>query len=311
MELFKTTPKINFLAQTWIAVAVSLIMLAGSVYIWIKRGNDKYGIDFRGGYAVTVKINEPTNSQVIERALTAHDLRDVAVQSFEATSGEYMVRVALSEGVDIKWIQEKVQRTLKDLFDDRFEIVATDSIGATIGAEVKRKALWAISFGLAAVLIYLAFRFPFSFGLGAVVAMFHDVIIATGMYLWAGRDLNGAALAAALTIIGYSVNDTIVIFDRVREFMLKRKNYNLAELMNESMNSCLSRTIITSGLTWLAALALLIFGGGALRDLMIYLVAGIIVGCYSTIYIACPVVLWWEGRWSELKAVGQGRKAAV
>jgi preprotein translocase SecF subunit len=307
MEIFKTTPKINFLGHTWVAFTFSAILIIAAVYIWVKRGDEKYGIDFRGGFSVLVKINEPTDSERLENALRGNGLKDASVQSFELGSPDYVLRMALTEGLTPADIKQRVDQTLREVHPDKYEVLQTDSVGATIGAELRRKALWAISLGLIGVLVYLAFRFPFSFGLGAVVGLFHDVIVSTGIYLWLGRDINGAVIAAALTIVGYSVNDTIVVFDRVREFMHREKNYNLAVLMNESMNSCFSRTIITTGLTWSTAIVLLIFGGGAIQDLVLYLSIAIFFGAYSTVYICSPVVLLWERRWGELVAVAQGK----
>ena len=295
MELFKTRTNIDFLAQTRRAFVLSAVLIAASVYIWVKRGSEKYGIDFMGGHEILVEVQEKTDAVTLRRALEQGGLKDVTVQSFEAGSQDYSIRMGLKKDMDAQAIKERVQQVLRELYDARAKIIASDSVGATIGDEVKRRALWAISLGLLGVLIYIAVRFEFSYALGAVMAMFHDVIVGAGVYLFVGHDINGAALAAALTIMGYSVNDTIVIFDRVREEYRKRPKTPLADLMNESMNACLSRTIITSLLTLFAAAALLIFGGGAIQDLSLFLVAGMVSGVYSTVYIASPVVLWWEG----------------
>lgn len=295
MEIFKTQPTIDFLGQRKIAYVISLLIIIAFVYIWIERGPDKYGIDFRGGNEFIVRLDQvKTEAEDLSSALEKNGLQGVGVQSFEPGSQEYAIRVGQVTGVDSKAVQDRVNASLKQLFGDKYKILKSDSVGATIGQELKRSALWAIALGIVLVLAYIAFRFEFSFGLGAVIAMFHDVIFGAAVYLWAGYSLNGAALAAALTIVGYSVNDTIVIFDRVREQMHKRKDASLAELMNDSMNACLSRTIITGGLTLFAVIALYLFGGGAIKDLSLFLLAGMVSGMYSTVYIAAPVALWWE-----------------
>ena len=294
MELFKEKPNFNFLAWTWLALIFSAFAIGASVYVWIDRGVEKYGIDFRGGYEVKIKVHSPVDTEKMAAAMDSAGLENAAVQSFEKTSEDYSIRIGLTGGLDSKQVVALVDKTLKSLYGDKYEIVQTDSVGATIGEELKRKAILATILGLLGVLIYMAFRFEFSFSLGAVIAMFHDVIVATGFYLWAGHDLNGSALAAALTIVGYSVNDTIVIFDRVREESRKRKEYKLADLINESNNACLSRTVITSALTLLSVAALYFFGGIAIQDLSLFLLVGMISGVYSTVYIAGPVTLAWE-----------------
>ncbi len=294
MELFKTKTNVNFLAYAPIALVFSAILMVGSIYIWFQKGDEKYGIDFRGGNEVIVKIEDAADGEKISSALEKKGLEGVTVQSFEMGSSEYSIRVGLISGMDTKAVMKKVEEGLSELHPGKFQIVKTDSVGATIGEELKNKALLAAFLGVLAVLIYMAFRFEFSYSLGAVLAMFHDVIFATGVYLLAGHDLNGSALAAALTITGYSVNDTIVIFDRVREELRKKKGADLAELMNESMNACLSRTIITSALTLFAVMALFVYGGGAIQDLSLFLLAGMVSGVYSTVYIASPIVLFWQ-----------------
>lgn len=310
MEFIPHDTNIDFLGQRKIAYLISIILLAATAYIWVKRGPDKFGIDFRGGNEIVVQLEQDIETESLANSLENGGLNGASVQSFEKGSHEYAIRVGLIEGMDAKAIREKVEASLKSLFGDAFKVIKTDSVGATIGDELKRKALWAISLGVIGVLIYIAFRFEFSFGLGAVVAMFHDVIVAVGAFLWVGHDLNGSALAAALTIVGYSVNDTIVIFDRVREEMRRRKDADLATLMNQSMNSCLSRTIITSALTLFAVAALLVLGGGSIQDLSLFLLAGMVSGVYSTVYIAAPVALWWirvREYWGKRRAVSGGR----
>lgn len=294
MEIFKTQPKIDFLGQRKFAYTLSLLLIVGAVYVWIERGAGKYGIDFRGGHEIVVQIGQQTSAAEIARALDAGGLKGAAVQSFEVGSDDYAIRLGWISGLDAKAVKERVQQALDQVFEKRAEIIKTDSVGAIISDEMKRRALWALGLGLIGILVYITVRFEFAYSLGAVVAMFHDVAVATGFYLLAGHDLNASALAAALTIVGYSVNDTIVVFDRVREQRRKNQKAELGDLMNDSMNACLSRTIITSLLTLFAALALLMLGGGAIQDLSLFLVVGLISGTYSTIYIAAPVVLAWE-----------------
>lgn len=296
MELVPKSVYIDFLGKRFYAFAFSLALIIGSIALWIKQGEDKFGIDFRGGFEVVVKINDSAvNSESLRRSLEGKGLESVTVQAFEIGSGDYSIRLpALADGEDSKAINSRIEESLKGDFDGKYTILKTDFVGPTIGQELRRKGMIAMVISLAVILIYVTVRFEFAFALGAVVALFHDVIVATGVYLLAGFPLTVGALAAALTIVGYSVNDTIVIFDRVREEIFKQKNFELTKLMNDCVNAMLSRTIITSLLTLLSALSLLVLGGGSIADLSLFLVAGIITGSYSTIFIAAPVVLAWE-----------------
>ena len=286
--------QIDFLGKKYIAMVISLALIAFSVFQWISQGDRKYGIDFVGGTEVTVRTSEHKTGSELAHIVEQTGLDAVTVQSFEYGSNEFSIKVGEQAGLDHKAIADKVKAGLEAGLSGKYEVLKVDSVGSVVSAEVQKSALVAVALGILSLLVYIAFRFEFSFGLGAVAAVFHDVIVALGIYLAFGHELNGSVIAAALTILGYSVNDTIVIFDRVREEARKRKNVDLATLINESMNFCLSRTIITSGLTLFAAMALLFLGGGAIQDLSLFLVVGIIVGSYSTIYIASPVVLMCE-----------------
>lgn len=293
---------INFLGQKHIAICLSLLLVGFAAYQWVAGGPGKYGIDFVGGTEVVVRVDEASSAEALTSVIEKAGVPGVSVQAFEFGSSEFSVKAGEQPGMDHKDLAEKMTKAVKAAYPDKVEILKVDSVGAVISDEVKKSALVAVILGVLGLLIYIAFRFEFAFGLGAVVAVFHDVIISVGIYLACGHEINASVIAAALTILGYSVNDTIVVFDRVREEMRKRKNYELAQLMNESMNFCLSRTIITSALTMLAALSLLFLGGGAIQDLSLFLVVGILIGSYSTIYIASPVVLAWEN-WR-----GRGKK---
>jgi preprotein translocase SecF subunit len=292
MELFPNNLKIDFLAKGKYAIFLSLALIAATVYLWATLGEAKYGIDYRGGNEFVVALKGNRTSEDMRKALENAGLSGVTVQSFEASEGVFAVRVG-DQG-DSKATKAKFESTLQNAFSGDFEIKRSQFVGPTIGKELKQKATIALLIGLIGILIYVTMRFEIAFAIGAVVALFHDVIIATGIYLAAGNELTMGSLAAALTIVGYSVNDTIVIFDRVREEIMKRKDFDLKDLMNEAMNATLSRTVVTSLLTLFSALALMIFGGGAIKDLSIFLVAGIIIGSYSTIFVASPITLAWH-----------------
>lgn len=300
VEIISKKFNFNFIGKWPIAVTISVLLCAASIWVWFAQGETKYGVDFRGGHEIVVEVTEGGSAEAIRKALEAKGINDAIVQSFEIGSNQYSIRLGgekvegTSEVDNAKIVRSNVQGALTEAFSDKFQILKTDYVGPTVGKELRTKALWATIIGLVAILIYMTVRFEFAFALGAVVAILHDVIISTGLYLFAGYQINMGTIAAALTILGYSVHDTIVILDRVREELFKRKDYNFPELLNECINATLSRTIITQVLTLFSVGALLLFGGGAISDLSFYLFAGVICGAYSTIYIAGPVVLVWD-----------------
>lgn len=297
MEIIPSGLKIDFLGKRYIAYFFSLLIIAGSVYVWIDRGEAKYGIDYSGGHEVVVRLpaggTQASNSEKVRKALKEGGIDNAIVQSFDDDMNEYALRFS-AERLESSEVRDAVNQALKKDFDSNAEIVKQDFVGPTIGAELRQKALVAVLIGLIGILSYITYRFEFAFALGAVAALFHDVIVTMGVYLFFDFNISVATLAAALTIVGYSVNDTIIIFDRMREEIFKRQKFDLIEVMNFSISATLSRTVITSLLTLFSALALLLFGGGAIADLSLFLVVGVITGTYSTIFIASPVALAWE-----------------
>lgn len=302
---------IDFMGKRFLFVPLSILLIVATIYIWIARGDEKYGIDFVGGNSIIVKILGEADMEKMSEALAANGLSNATVQSFEVASQDYSIRVGLVKGLESKQVKEKVEAALTQLHPGAFEILKVDSVGATIGEEMRKDALIAITLGLIAITLYVTMRFEFAFALGALASLFHDVAVAIGVYLWVGHDLNSAALAGALTIIGYSVNDTIVIFDRVREEIRKTKHFNLEKILNESLNICLSRTIITTCTTLFLVTSLLVLGGGSIQDLALYLFVGMLSGVYSTMYIAAPVVLWWNKIRPGKLLAGSEESAAV
>jgi preprotein translocase subunit SecF len=292
-ELIKSTIAIDFMSKRAICALISLIAFAGSLYLFVEKGDSKYGTDFSGGHEFLVSFSGAHDSDSIRKGLEGQGLADVRVQRFQGEKNEYSIR--LSEVGDVAAIRGRVETALKGAFGDAARIDKTDYVGPTVGAELRMSALLAVALSTVGMLIYIAVRFEFAVGLGTIIALIHDVTIATGIYLLSGHVIGMATLAGALTIVGYSVNDTVVIFDRVREERKKRRSYQIKDVVNEALNFTLSRTVITHVLTLFSALALYIIGTGEIKDLSLYLVAGIVLGAYSTIFIVCPVVVWWEG----------------
>jgi len=300
MEILANT-KIDFIGKRRIAYLLSLVLIALSLNQWFRLGDEKYGLDYTGGLEIVVRTTAQAGSETIRTALRERGFEDVTVQSFEPGTGEYSIRLGgVADQVD--QAKANLEAALESLYAGELEVLKTDFVGPAVGRELRKQAIWAISIGLIGMLLYITFRFELAFGVGAVVAIFHDVIIATGVYLMSGQRLSMAALAAALTLVGYSVNDTVVVFDRIREEIIKRRDDDLNTVMNDGINVTLSRTVITSVLTLFSAIGILVFGGGALRDISMYLVAGVIVGTYSTVFIASPIALAfsdWQSSWER------------
>jgi len=306
-ELISTNAKINFMSKRFVCMLLSVVAFAASVYIFVQTANEKYGTDFLGGHEFLVSFNGEFDSEKIRSGLAAQNIEGARVQGFQGAKNEYSIR--LGEAGDADAVRGKVEGALKAAFGDAFTVQKTDYVGPTVGRELRTSALWAVGLGIVGMLIYIAIRFEFAVGVGTIVALVHDVVIATGIYLISGHIIGMATLAGALTIIGYSVNDTVVVFDRVREQRNKKKGAKLVDIVNEALNFTLSRTVITHMLTFFSALALYIFADGDIKDLSLYLCAGIVLGSYSTIFIVSSVVLMLEGGKSS-ETVGNSARAA-
>ena len=285
--------KLSIMAKAKYFFVLSFLLVVGSFYVWFARGEEKYGVDFMGGHQFTVQAGAEATSESLTNVLKDSGISDAVVQSFQGSDAQFTVRMGGAD-TEPKAMRSRIESVLKTAYADQAVILQSDYIGPTIGKELRMSALIASALAALGILGYIAYRFEFSFAMGAVIAIFHDVVIAMGIYLWAGYEINMSTIAGVLTLMGYSVNDTVVIFDRIREYILKRKDAPLVALMDEAISSTLSRTVVTGLLTLFSVSALLFWGGGAIADLSFFLFVGIIVGCYSTIFIATPYVLVWE-----------------
>ncbi|MBP9838040.1 MAG: protein translocase subunit SecF [Proteobacteria bacterium] len=299
MELLKTKTQINFLGMRHVLITVSFLVLAMTFYLWVSQGDTKYGVDFKGGTELIVKFNEAVSAEDVRKAFSNVGLNEVAVQQFQGQN-QFSIKLAQDQSGEAE--KEKLKQILQSVKPSGFELLKEDFVGPIIGEQIRKDALLALIFSLVAMLTYVAFRFDWRFGVGAIVALFHDVIFTLGFCLLAHKELSAGLLAALLTIVGYSMNDTVIVFDRVRENLTKaRKNKSAnkqkedtkfyIDIMNLSINETLSRTILTSMTAFLVVTTLWLFGGGAVADLNFALMVGILVGTYSSIFIACPFVL--------------------
>jgi len=282
-------PKIDFLKIKRQGYILStLLVLASLAVIFIKGFN--LGLDFTGGTSIQIRFTQKVDIGELRSALRTVGLQDSLIQAVGTEGVEYEIRVSLKKGKSSEIVQ-KVKKALQEKFGDKFEIRKIDYIGAVVGEELRKASVYSIVAVLVAILIYVGYRFEPVFALGAVIPLFHDAIITLGIFALIGEEVNLAVIAAILTVLGYSLNDTIIIFDRIRENIKLRGKKNLLQLVNQSINENLSRTVITSGTTLFSVLALYLFGGESLKGFSLALLIGIIFGTYSSIYVASPLIV--------------------
>lgn len=281
---------IPFIRYSLPFILLSVLLIAFSVYTWIKSRDSKYGIDFSGGTEVVVRFEKSVQTAELRGALEKLGFASAVVQSFEGDLSDYSIRL---NGV----ADESLVQNLKDSFskiDPAYKILKQDYVGPIIGEQIRNNGVRAVIFSFIAILIYVSFRFEWPYAIGSVAALVHDVVITSGIFIFSGRELSAGVLASLLTIIGYSINDTIVIFDRVRENFASAKGKtkgNISSIVNLSINETLSRTFLTSLTVFFVVMVLWLMGGGAIEDLAFSLVIGVIVGTYSTIFIASPILV--------------------
>jgi SecD/SecF fusion protein len=274
----------DFLGKRRLALVLSLLLIAGSVAVFTSRGENNFGIDFRGGDLLIVDSAKPIT---ITEARQAIREPGVIIQ-FEREGTKEMLTFRCAQGTS-----DEVLKQLQSAFPQSGIIpVGQDTVGPQIGWEFAKSSLFALGLGILGILFYVTLRFEFSFAIGAVVALLHDVIITLGVFSLIGGELSLVMVGAILTIAGYSINDTIVVFDRIREGLKHGERGNIQSLMNTSINETLSRTILTGGTTLLSVGALYFFGGAVLRDFSFAILMGIVIGTYSSIFVAAPLVLW-------------------
>src|SRR5215510_5574068 len=287
IELFKNI-RVDWLGKRKLFfVITTLLVLIGGVSLLVK-GHFRYGVDFKGGTILRVAFKEPTDIGKIREALP-----NAEIQSLLTGQNEFLIEYqgAGETAVDASRGREEVTQALTKAFPGKFDIRSAQSVGPKVGQDLRRQAVMATLYALGGILVYIAFRFEWIYGAAAVFAVFHDTLVTLGLFSIFNREINLMVIAVLLTLVGYSVNDTIVVFDRIRENLKIRRRDNLATIMNESINQTLSRTILTSGLTFLTVLALFIFGGEIINHFAFAMVIGIIIGTYSSIAIAAPLVL--------------------
>ncbi len=296
MEFIRPGTNFDFIGKRKLFFLVSLGVIAVGLVSLVGHGGPRYGIDFAGGTLIQLKFDQHVDTQAIRGALDGVVPGTPVVQSF-GEANEYIVQMEQSTD-ELESLSANVKNALDAALDGvTVEVRRVEMVGPKVGKDLREKGLLAILFSLGAILLYIWWRFELRFGLGAVAALFHDVLITVGVFSLFNKQFDLTTVAALLTIVGYSLNDTIVVYDRIRENFKKTGGRgDLAQVVNRSINETLSRTILTSGTTLLVVAALFALGGGVLHDFAFALLVGIIVGTYSSIYIASPIVLVLEQR---------------
>ncbi|MFZ3137954.1 MAG: protein translocase subunit SecF [Thermodesulfovibrionales bacterium] len=296
IELIKNT-NINFLGKRYIAFVVSGILSVIGIIavIQIATGHANLGIDFAGGTAIQFKFEKPVALHAIRLALEAGGLKEFDLQDLPSEN-KILIRVKKTD-YKLGEVSETITSILSQKVpDNKYVVDSITEIGPKVGGRLRADAARAVVVAVIGILIYVAFRFQFKFGVGATVATFHDVLAVLGLFFIMGREINLILVTALLTIAGYSLTDTVVVFDRIRENLRLKQRESVEAVMNTSINEVLSRTIITSTTVLLTSIALFFFGGEVLHDFSLAMIMGVVIGTFSSIFVASPIVLIWGGK---------------
>ncbi len=310
MDILRDT-RIDWLKYRYIFASVSLVVLVAGAFSLFRDGGLRYGIDFSEGTQVVAKFTSPPEIEQVRQAVGALGYGDAVIQRYDDPAlNQVMIRIGreATEGEAIDEAATEILDALETgMGGNELESASTEIVGPVVGEELRRRARNATLLALFAMLLYIGFRFEPVYGVGATVAVVHDVMLTLGLVSLFGYEISLNVLAGFMTLVGYSVNDSIVIFDRVRENRRIHRRLTLAGIVNLSINQTLRRTVLTSGLTLVATGALFLWGGEVLRGFSFVMVAGVVVGTFSSIAIASPIVIWWHGLRKKSEATGEDR----
>ncbi len=308
MQFIKSDINIDFIGKRKFAAILSAALILIGIASLVVKGGPNYGIDFAGGSLVQVQFAEATAAAEIKQALSGLDLGAFVVQRFGDNANEYLIRVPDLGGQDLG---RQISATLTTTYGDgQVDLRRVEMVGPQVGKDLRQKGLLAILYAMIGILAYITWRFEFRFAVGAIIALLHDVMITLGIFSLFGKEVDLPIIAAFLAIIGYSLNDTIIVYDRIRENFGKHGKLGFAGLVNRSINETLSRTVLTSGTTLLVVLSLFIFGGGVIHNFAFAMLVGIVVGTYSSIFVASPLLVAWDNYRSGGEKAVKGGSAA-
>jgi preprotein translocase subunit SecF len=289
MEFFKYTKTFNFMGKSKLALVLSVLLVLSSYVLLATKGLN-YGVDFAGGTIVQVKYEGNAPIDVMRDKLKSNKIFDNASITEFGSPDEVVIRMKTTTGDVTVDVGDVTRDALKGT--GKYEIRRVDIVGPKVGSELKEKGIMSLVLAILGILVYVAFRFEWRFAVASIVALVHDVSIAMGAITLVGLDVNLDVLAALLTILGYSLNDTIIVFDRIREGVTSSKNIELSNIINESITRTLARTTLTSLTTFFVVFTLFMFGGEIIHAFAFTLLVGVVVGTYSSIFVASPILLW-------------------
>ncbi len=292
IRFIKKTPNINFLGKSKLFFITSAVLfLISLVFLFVKGLN--FGIDFKGGLLIEVSLKKNTEINLIRNSVNNNVVGDFSIQNLDNSQNNYLIKIETNNNKknDNQELIQKIKNTLNEEYED-VDYRRLEYVGPTVSKELIKAGALSIVIAIGAMLIYIWFRFELPFAIGAVIALVHDIVLTIGLFSITSLEFNLATVAAILLIIGYSMNDTVVVYDRIRENLKKFRKISIISLLNKSVNETLSRTINTTATTILALLALFIFGGNIIKDFSFAMIWGILIGTYSSILIATPVLVF-------------------
>ena len=289
---------INFVSYFKKANIISIILFTMSILLVFFKGLN-YGIDFKGGTLIELRTEKTIKASSIRDTLSSMNLGDVNVKKF-GKDGDYLIKVEQKESNNNKLIPE-IKKKLTDNLNAEIDFRRVENVGPKVSAELLESSIIAISLALAAMLFYIWIRFEWQFSVGSIIALFHDVVITLGIFSLLSLEINLSIIAAVLTIVGYSMNDTVVIYDRIRENLFKYTKISISDIANLSINETLARTIITSVTTLLALVSIYTLGGEILRGFSFAMILGVIIGTYSSIFVASPILKFFKVSYKTLE----------
>jgi len=296
MQLIKPNTNIDFVGNRKLALIISAVLILIGLASLLVKGGPDYGIDFAGGTLIQVKFAEETDPGAIKKALSGLELGSLVVQSFGDNQNEFLIRVE-NTSAELQGLSVQIESTLENSYKQgSVDIRRVEMVGPQVGKDLRSKGLQAIFYAMIGILIYISWRFEFRFAVGAIIALCHDVLITLGAFSVFGKEIDLPIIAAFLAIIGYSLNDTIIVYDRIRENVGRHNKESFSFIVNRSVNETLSRTLLTSGTTLLVVLALFILGGGVIHNFAFAMLVGVVIGTYSSIFVASPILIFWEER---------------
>jgi len=291
LHFFPNKPHLDFMGKRWLGFGFSIALTLLSLGLLFTKGLN-LGIDFTGGILIEIHTEKPVDLGATRALLDGQGFGEISLQNIAGSAEDVMIRIQVSKDEEQSKVTARVKDALAAPMGGNIDYRKIDYVGPTVGRELVENGVWAVLCAFAAILCYVWFRFEWQYGIGAILALLHDSIMVIGFFAVTRFEFGLTAIAAILTIVGYSINDSVVIYDRIRENMRRFKKMPVFELLNLSINDTLSRTILTASTTLLASLALFIFGGEVIRGFSAAMVFGVIIGTYSSIYISAPALIY-------------------